>query len=119
MTEVERTIRAWHAALNAGALERLLALSADDVEVGGPRGSGRGAQLLSAWVARSGIQLDPLRIFERSSTAAVEQDARWPGDAQVHRLASVFRVEHGTITSVIRYPDLPSALAAAEIEPVS
>jgi hypothetical protein len=35
-------VLAWHAALNAGGIDRLLALSSEDVEVGGPRGVSRG-----------------------------------------------------------------------------
>ena len=42
-------------ALNAGNVERVIALSTADVEVGGPRGAGRGADLLRDWVARAGI----------------------------------------------------------------
>src|SRR5690349_15445676 len=51
----------WHVALNAGDTSRLLALSTSDVEVGGPRGAGRGSQLLEEWVARAQIRLEPLR----------------------------------------------------------
>lgn len=109
---------AWHEALNAGDVDRLLSLSSDDVEVGGPRGAGRGAGLLQEWVARAGIRIEPGRVFQRDGTVVVEQSARWPsaesgqiGDAQA--VASVFRVGDGVVTSVIRYPDLVAALQAA------
>ena len=48
-------VLAWHAALNESDVQRLLSLSTDDVEVGGPRGAGRGADLLRDWVARAGV----------------------------------------------------------------
>jgi ketosteroid isomerase-like protein len=117
MHDAEHAVIAWHQALNAGDVERLLALSAKDVEVGGPRGSGRGAQLLREWFGRAGIRLDPVSIVTRGdSVVVVEQDARWSADDQVHRLASVFRVRGGTIASVIRYPDLATARAAAGLD---
>jgi ketosteroid isomerase-like protein len=116
MHDPEQAVIAWHEALNAGDLERLVALSTEDVEVGGPRGSGGGAQLLREWFSRAGIRLDPVSIVTRGDIVVVEQDARWSADDQVHRLASVFRVRAGAIASVIRYPDLPTARAAAGLD---
>lgn len=111
-------VRAWHLALNAGDLDRLVALSSDDVEVGGPRGASRGAQVLREWVGRAGIRLEPQRMFHRDHTVVVEQDAEWraPGTGEVTGQltpASVFVVRDLRVTSVVRYPDLASALAAA------
>ncbi len=111
-----RTVLAWHDALNAGDVDRLLALCHADVEVGGPRGSGRGAQLVRDWFGRAGIRLTPVRVLPGPSGDAVivEQDARWVSDAQVHRLVSVFRVRDGKIAGVLRFPDVHSALAVAD-----
>lgn len=110
-------VRAWHAALNAGDVERLLELSAPDVEVGGPRGSGRGADLLREWVARAQIALEPSRIYARHGTVVVEQNARWRAEdgrlIEPQVVASIFRVDSGLVTSVLRYADLPAALGAA------
>ena len=114
-------VLAWHAALNESDVVRLLTLSTDNVEVGGPRGSGHGADLLRDWVARAGAHLKPRRIFCRAKAevVVVEQSARWPSanghlaDPQI--VASVFRVADGLVASVIRHPDLPSALAAADL----
>lgn len=39
-------VLAWHAALNDGDADRLVALSTEEIEVGGPRGVGRGSALL-------------------------------------------------------------------------
>ena len=46
-----QTVLAWHEALNAGDADRLVKLSHPGIEVGGPRGGGRGGALLREWVA--------------------------------------------------------------------
>jgi ketosteroid isomerase-like protein len=117
-------VAAWHAALNAGDVERLLALSSDDVEVGGPRGSGRGAQLLREWVARANVRLEPRRFVHRGDTAntvVVEQRAAWQTEAGgaggepagAQDAASVFAVEGGRVARVIRYGSMDEALREA------
>lgn len=104
-------VLAWHAALNAGDIDRLLALSSEDVEVGGPRGVSRGQQVLREWFSRAGVTLEPLRVFERADTVVVEQRATWPGgDPQV--AASVFSVREGMVSRVVRYATLSEALEA-------
>jgi ketosteroid isomerase-like protein len=110
-------VRAWHQALNEGDVDRLVALSSEDVEVGGPRGATRGAQVLREWFGRAAIRLEPRQMFHRQQTVVVEQDAQWraPGTGEVtgHQVpASVFIVRNAQVTSVVRYPDLASALAA-------
>ena len=109
---------AWHDALNAGDIERLVALSSEDVEVVGPRGSGTGSQLLREWVNRAGIRLQIRRAFHRDDTVVVEEDAQWRAaetgalsESQV--VASVFRVRDGRVISVARYADVAAALHAA------
>lgn len=113
-----QTVIAWHDALNEGDVERLVALSHPDVEVGGPRGSAHGAQILREWVARANIRLEPGRTFGEASTVVVEQGAEWqstvPGGVQT--VASVFVVSDGLVASVVRYPDLASALQAANLD---
>ena len=54
-----QTVIAWHEALNSGDVERLIALSHPEVEVGGPRGSAQGAQILREWVDRANIRWYP------------------------------------------------------------
>ena len=115
------TVEAWHAALNAGDVERLLALSAEHVEVGGPRGAGRGTDLLREWLGRAQIRLEPRRIFARDGTVVVEQAAAWRAPDTEEQTppqpaASVFRVREGRVGSVIRYDDLAAALAAAGLD---
>jgi ketosteroid isomerase-like protein len=108
-------VLAWHTALNEGDVERLVALSAEDVEVGGPRGSGRGSDLLREWFGRVGVRIEPLRTFVREQTVVVEQDATWPhGEPQ--RVASAFEVRGGRVARVIRHANLPAALQAAGLD---
>jgi hypothetical protein len=113
-------VLAWHAALNAPDVDALLALSSADVEVGGPRGSGRGADLLRDWVARAGIRLQPGRLFARARSIVVEETAQWRAeDGQLtapQAAACGFGISDGQVVSVFRYPDLASALAAAELD---
>jgi ketosteroid isomerase-like protein len=117
-------VLAWHAALNDGDVERLLGLTTADVEVGGPRGVGHGAELLRDWVGRAGIRLVPGRLIQDGPTLVVEQDAEWrsadTGEVTgSQRLASIFTVTDGRVARTIRYPDVDSALEAAGIRAVA
>ena len=112
---------AWHEALNAGDLDRLAALAHEDVEVGGPRGAGRGVTLLREWAERAGIRLDPGRIFQRDGEVVVEQRATWrsphtgrPGEPQL--VASAFLVRDGRVQRLTRYQDLAAALQAVGLD---
>jgi ketosteroid isomerase-like protein len=115
-----RVVAAWHAALNAGEIDRLLSLTHPDVEIGGPRGTARGTDVLREWVGRANIRLDPRRLFARNGTVVVEQGAEWR-DAETgavtgrDTVASVFAVRAGQVAQVARYPDLAQALAAADL----
>ena len=113
-----QTVIAWHDALNDGDVKRLVALSHPDVEVGGPRGSAHGARILREWVDRANVRLEPGRTFYEAGTVVVEQGAKWQSadPASVQTVASVFVVSDGLVTSVVRYPDLASALRAANLD---
>lgn len=116
-----RVVEAWHEALNVGDVDRLVTLSHPDIEVGGPRGTGRGARLLREWVDRADIRLDSRRVFHRMDTVVVEQEAQWSSadTGQVtgsQIVASVFVIRDGQITRVVRYPDLIGALLAANLD---
>jgi limonene-1,2-epoxide hydrolase len=110
-------VLAWHAALNAADTDRLLSVSAVDVEVGGPRGSNRGADVLREWVSRARIQLEPVRWRAAGDRVVVEQSARWQTPegqlSESQAVASAFRVEGGKVASVMRYVDFQAALASA------
>lgn len=115
-TEV-RVVEAWHSALNAGDVDRLVSLSHPDVEVGGPLGTGVGVRLLREWVKRANIRLVAQRFFHHQGTVVAEEDAEWY-DTDTGRVtgsqtvATVFVVYDGRVASVLRYPDLDEALSA-------
>ena len=111
-------IEAWHTAVNAGDGAAAEALCTDDVQVGGPRGAGRGRDLLVGWVGHAGVRLEPLRWFCGGDGAVVEQDARWVdgGTRELTtpvRVATTFGVADGRICRVLRHTGLDDALAAA------
>jgi ketosteroid isomerase-like protein len=113
-----QTVLAWHGALNDGDVERLVARSHPDVEVGGPRGSSHGARILREWVDRANVRLEPGRTFHEGDTVVVEEVAEWQSAESGDRrtVASVFVVDDGLVKSVVRYPDLASALRAANLD---
>lgn len=114
-------VEQWHEALNAGDTDRLVALSHPDIEMSGPRGVVRGAEVLREWVARANIRLDPRRFFHREETVVVEEAAEWrsPETGEVigeSTVGSVFTVCDSRIASVARHDDLTSALDAAGLD---
>jgi len=116
-----RVVEAWHEALNGGDADRLVELSHPDVEVGGPRGVGQGAQLLREWVDRAHIRLAPRRVFHHADTVVIEQRADWRSadTGQVtgsQAVSSVFVVRDDRIARVMRYPNLADALSAANLD---
>jgi hypothetical protein len=120
MDAILRTVSDWHTALNQGDLERLLALVHPEVEIGGPRGLTRGAQVMAEWVGRANVALIPLRAFQRGERVVVEERGEWrsPETGAVvgsQVVATLFVVAAGLITRVVRYDDLASALEAAGI----
>ena len=111
------TVRAWHEAVNRGDADALVALSDDDIEVGGPRGSACGSAVLRDWLGRAGIRLEPQRWFATPAELVVEQIATWrSADGAVtdpEILASSFTVEGGRVMRTVRYGSLEEALSAA------
>jgi limonene-1,2-epoxide hydrolase len=112
-------VEEWLDAVNRGDARRAGQLSADEVDIVGPRGSVRGRQILATWMGRAGFSAESLRWFcGADGSVVVEQAARWidpatgaeRGQAQV---ASSFCVEGGNITRYARYQNLELALTAA------
>jgi ketosteroid isomerase-like protein len=105
-------VRSWHDAMNTRDADRLVELAAEDVEVGGPRGSGRGRQLLRDWVGRqlegAAGHFEPRRYFGHGNTAVVEQRAEWrsveTGEpvGEPVEFGSVFAVDGGRVTRFAR-----------------
>jgi O-acetyl-ADP-ribose deacetylase (regulator of RNase III) len=115
-------VRAWLAASNAADAERLVELSAPDIEIIGPRGTARGHDVLRQWLARAGARFDAERVFSAGDRVVVEQHGVWQtpdgqprGEAQ---LASRFVVRASRVQLVQRYDSLDEALAHAGL-PVS
>ena len=114
-------VAAWDDVLNHGDMDRLLALSHPDIEVGGPRGTSQGADVLREWVERAGIHMELHRIFHRADTVIAEQAATWrsadTGEATDRQtVASVFVVRDGRVARVIRHPGLADALRATGLD---
>jgi hypothetical protein len=109
-------VRAWHEAVNRGDADTLVALSDDDIEVGGPRGSARGSAVLRDWLGRAGIRLEPRRWFASPPELVVEQVATWQSPdgttTDPETIASSFIVEKGLVRRTVRYGSLDEALAA-------
>ncbi len=111
-------VEAWQEAANRQDIDRLLALSDPNIEVVGPRGAGRGHQLLRDWMGRAGLSLTTLRAFARDDSVVLAQHGVWrsAGTGQViseQDLASLFRVDGGRVVRFARYDSLDEALAAA------
>src|SRR5689334_14813238 len=104
-------VRAWHEALNHGDGEGLVALCHGDVEVGGPRGSARGSDVLRDWAARAGIRLEPRGWFAGDGKIVVEQIATWSDDGTGRAtepvvVATVFELAAGQVRRIMRCDDL-------------
>lgn len=114
-------IEAWHVAVHSGDRVQAGELCTGDVEVGGPRGSGHGRDIVVDWVGHAGIQLTPVRWYCGTAGAAVEQDACWADSATgalsaPMRLATAFAVEAGRISRILRHAELARALAALGLD---
>jgi len=115
-------IAAWHDAVNNRDLTAALATVTDPVEVSGPRGTHTiTAEAFAGWIIGSGIRLRPLSTHPAGkATTVVEQEATWPGNADPQaaatpptRVATVFTVGDGALSSIRRFDSLEAALSAA------
>lgn len=111
-------VQAWQDAANRQSSDRLVELSAPDIEVVGPRGSGHGYQLLRDWLGRAGLHLTTLRAFARDNVVVVAQHGVWrsieTGEVTGERdLASRFRIDGQHVVQFARYDNLDVALDEA------
>lgn len=94
--------------------DAVMALAADNVEVGGARGSGTGRDLLREWVDRSRAEMTPTQWFSRDEVVVVEYQATWhnrAGQDMGRRVMIVtFRIEDGRIAGIYRHDDLAASL---------
>lgn len=115
-------VQAWQEAANAQDVDRLLELSAPDIEVVGPRGSGLGHQVLREWMARAGLTLTTRRAFVRGSTVVLEQHGTWrsleTGEVTGDKaLASAFQVnDQHQVARFARSDSLKEALDAVGLD---
>lgn len=110
-------VRAWLAASNAADAERLVELSAPDIEIIGPRGTAHGHDVLREWLARAGARFDAERVFSAGDRVVVEQRGVWQtpgGQAPAEaRIATRFVVRAGRVQLLQRYDSLDEALSHA------
>lgn len=121
----EETVQAWHDAVNAGDVERAVALCAGDVAVRGPQGTGHGHELMRAWLRRSGIRLEPQQPLRAvDGRVFVHEKAQWTTTEQAPPKAPtdhpvdtwvVFTAADGLVTSVGRYETEDDALGAVAV----
>src|SRR5690348_3548652 len=112
-------VQAWQAAVNRQDVARLAALSSPDIEIAGPRGSGRGIDLLREWLDRAHLQLAPQQAFARGDVVVMANHGVWHGAtgavAGAADFAASFRVDDGRVARFARYDSLADALAAANL----
>jgi hypothetical protein len=116
------TVLAWLDAVNAGDTEAALARTAPDVAIVGPRGTGRGREVLRAWLGHAGATFETRAIYAGGDTAVVAQRGVWRdvagggvrGEAEV---ATRFRVAGGQVAEIQRYDELAAALRDAGLTP--
>lgn len=114
-------VRAFHDLLNRRKPDELLELAADDIKIGGPRGSGVGKELLFEWVGRANVTMTPQRTFARGGLVVVEQCAEWkdPKTGEVtgsQTVASVFRIANGKIVGIARHGHFAEAANKAGLD---
>jgi hypothetical protein len=109
----------WLSAVNHQDTARIIDLSAEDIEIIGPRGSAHGRQVLAGWLARAGFAASTVRWFcGADGNVVVEQDARWSDPATKAeqgraRVASRFVIHGETVAAYQRHDTLDAALTAA------
>jgi hypothetical protein len=110
------TVERWLHAVNDADREALLAVTAPDMEIVGPRGIGRGHDLLADWLERAHFTSQALRWFcGTEGRVVVEQDATWMapgGQPSQARVASGFIVRQQLVARFERFDALHAALQA-------
>ena len=125
-------VESWHLAVRANNVEQLCALASRDVEIVGPRGAGRGHDVLRQWFNRGGLAAEPLRWFcGARGNVVVEQRGRWftpeavtvedsgrwiiPDTTKERIVASAYSVVAGRVVRYQRFDELRAALVAQSL----
>src|SRR5262249_34354973 len=93
----------WHVALKTGDRTTLLATTAEDIELRGPRGNVSGRAAFVSWIDRAAFKAVARRRFASGEgTVVVEQLARWrePHGDVAAAIASAFVVRDGRIRRI-------------------
>ena len=114
-------VTAFHRHLANRDADAVVSLADDAVEVGGPRGTGSGPDLLREWVGRANVTMTPKRWFVKDNVVIVEQDAVWldkdSGEEMGRQVViTTFRVEDGRIAGIYRHDDLAASLTLAGLD---
>ncbi|HEX8830948.1 MAG TPA: nuclear transport factor 2 family protein [Longimicrobium sp.] len=113
MTPNVAIVQAWIAAVNAADVDAVLALSAPDIGIAGPRGTAKGHEPLRAWLGHAGATFEPVGTFHRGDSVVVAHLGVWPdGDGPVEG-ATRFRVRDGQVAEMERYSSILEALRTA------
>lgn len=111
-----RVVNAWVAAANRGDADEVVALSAPDIAIAGPRGEAQGHQALRDWLSRAGAQFETQEAYVGDQAIVLHQRAVWR-NARTHdvvseaTVATRFHVRDGQVDHVSRYDYLDVALA--------
>ena len=118
MTPVD-VVREWVDAVNAQRVLGVMARSARDIVMHGPRGTARGQPALRQWVERSGLHMTIERTFAQGPHVVVRHHATWRDVSGLTvaeaTIANHFVVSGDRVQSVSRFDALADALADAAL----
>ena len=110
-------VRAWIEAVNAQHVLSVMARSARDIAMRGPRGSVQGQPALREWVERSGLHMTIERTFAQGEHVVVLHHATWRDGSGLTvaeaTVANHFVASGDRVQSVSRFDTLAEALADA------
>jgi ketosteroid isomerase-like protein len=109
MPAPEDVVRAWIEAVNAGDIDRVGELVADDVAILGPRGETTGRDAVASWIGYTGILIELADVRIEEGRATIETLATWqvdggePGERTPEAaIGMAFTIRSGKITSIER-----------------
>lgn len=117
MSTAELAVTRWHDAVNSADPAAARRAVTDPIVVSGPQGAAPiTVDDFTDWITRSGVTLRARSWHPISARVlVVEQDARWPQSDDPTTVATVFRATGDRVSAALRFPDLPAALAFAQL----